>query len=231
MTEAGALPYRRVPPGGQKYYGPVGLPLHSVGVGSSTGAAATDRQDRAQFPQFPEGRHHRLPWLLRFQRPPSKPDMKFSLIRLSPGQSINRIPRCQRVGGLIPATNRWPGPCRRRRVGKWPLVTASPQPFQPGRTPGYRPFATRVSVLPPVITTTTCSDFRSALHHFAGSLLIGFAATGPRGLAHHDLNLPVPRRISPVPRRTVQPFRPPYPGGYIGAVISKVSTPSMAFAQ
>ena len=23
-----------------------------------------------------------------------------------------------------------------------------------------------------------------------------------RGLAHHDLNLPVPRRISPVPRRT-----------------------------
>ncbi|MHB8246063.1 MAG: hypothetical protein ACYDGN_12065 [Acidimicrobiales bacterium] len=76
----------------------------------------------------------------------------------------------------------------------------------------------------------TCSDFRSALHHFTGSLLIGVAATRRRRVAHPDLLMPVPRRISPVPRWTVQPFHPPYAGGYIGAVNSKVSTPYMAFA-
>ncbi len=53
---------------------------------------------RAQVPRFPEGRHHRSPWSLRFQCPPSKPDMNFSLIRLSPGQSTAGISRCQRVG-------------------------------------------------------------------------------------------------------------------------------------
>ena len=31
VTEVGALPYHRVPPGGHQYYGPVGLPLASVG--------------------------------------------------------------------------------------------------------------------------------------------------------------------------------------------------------
>ena len=30
VTEVGALPSRRVPPGDQRYYGPVGLPLPSV---------------------------------------------------------------------------------------------------------------------------------------------------------------------------------------------------------
>ena len=30
MTEVGALPSRRVPPGDQRYYDPVGLPLASV---------------------------------------------------------------------------------------------------------------------------------------------------------------------------------------------------------
>ena len=33
-------------------------------------------------------------------------------------------------------------------------------------------------VVPPVVTTTAPSDFRSTLHHFAGPLLIGFAAAG-----------------------------------------------------
>ena len=36
-------------------------------------------------------------------------------------------------------------------------------------------------VVPPVIATTAPSDFRSTLHHFAGSLLIGFAAAGHHG--------------------------------------------------
>lgn len=31
MTEVGALPSRRVPPSDQRYYDPVGLPLHSPG--------------------------------------------------------------------------------------------------------------------------------------------------------------------------------------------------------
>src|SRR5680860_257688 len=110
-------------------------------------------------------------------------------------------------------------------------IAASPQSFQSCRTPGYRPFAPTVSVVPPFITTMTCSDFRSALHHFTAVLLIGFAFTGHRGMADRDHVLPVPRRISPVPRSTVQPFRPPYPGGYIGAANSKIFTPSMAFAQ
>ncbi len=35
-------------------------------------------------------------------------------------------------------------------------------------------------VVPVVITTTAPSDVRSTLHHFAGSLLIGFAAAGHR---------------------------------------------------
>jgi hypothetical protein len=32
LTEVGALPSRRVPPGDQRYYDPVGLPLASVGL-------------------------------------------------------------------------------------------------------------------------------------------------------------------------------------------------------
>jgi hypothetical protein len=105
---------------------------------------------------------------------------------------------------------------------------------QQARSPSYRPFAPAGSVVPPFITTMTCSDFRSALRHFTVQLLIGFAFTSNHVVAqrnHPNGATPVPRRISPVPRWTVQPFRPPYPGGYIGAATSKISAPSMAFAQ
>jgi hypothetical protein len=77
------------------------------------------------------------------------------------------------------------------------------------------------------------ADFRSALHRFAGSLLIGFAATGHRGMAARGHNTPVPRRISPVPWPAVQPFRSPYPGGSIGAALpssSRRRSPSPIFA-
>ena len=168
----------------------------------------------------------------RFLLPLPKPDMKFSLIRLSPGPSNARIPQCQCVGERS----------KRHRVGmdlatdggRVNGITASPQPFRSCRAPGYRPFAPAGSVVPPFITTMTCSDFRSALHHFTVQLLIGFAATGNHIVAqrNHPIRAtPVPRRISPVPRCTVHPFRPPYPGGYIGAAKSKISAPSMAFAQ
>ena len=157
--------------------------------------------------------------------------MKFSLIRLSPGQSNVRIPHRQHVGerskrqraGTNIAT--YGGRVSNRAPG-----TASPLLPRSHRTPGYRPFAPAVSALPPFITTTACSDFRSALHHFTAKLLIGLAFTGRRSTANHDHVLPVPRRISPVPRRTVQPFRSPYPGGD-SAATSKVFALSMAFAQ
>jgi hypothetical protein len=77
------------------------------------------------------------------------------------------------------------------------------------------------------------ADFRSALHRFAGSLLIGFAATGHRGAATRGHITPVPRRISPVPWPAIQPFRSPYPGGSIGAALpssSRRRSPSPIFA-
>jgi len=77
------------------------------------------------------------------------------------------------------------------------------------------------------------ADFRSALHRFAGSLLIGFAATGHRGTATRGHITPVPRRISPVPWPAIQPFRSPYPGGSIGAAhpsSSRRRSPSPIFA-
>jgi hypothetical protein len=46
-------------------------------------------------------------------------------------------------------------------------------------------------------------------------------------------NTPVPRRISPVPWPTIQPFRSPYPGGSIGAALpssSRRRSPSPIFA-
>ena len=128
---------------------------------------------------------------------------------------------------MVPA---WTWPPNGGRVNG---ITASPQPLRSCRTPGYRPFAPAGSVVPPFITTMTCSDFRSALRHFTDQLLIGLAFTGNHVVAqrnHPKGATPVPRRISPVPRCTVQPFRPPYPGGYIGAAHSKLFTPSMAFA-
>ena len=97
--------------------------------------------------------------MARFLQPLPEPDMKFSLIRLSTGQSNARIPQCQCVGerpkrhrsGMDLATN----------GGRVNGITASPQPFRSCRTPGYRPFAPAGSVVPPFITTMTCSDFRS----------------------------------------------------------------------
>ena len=110
--------------------------------------------------------------------------MKFSLIRLSTGQSNARIPQCQCVGerpkrhrsGMDLATN----------GGRVNGITASPQPFRSCRTPGYRPFAPAGSVVPPFITTMTCSDFRSALRHFTVQLLIGFAVTGNHTVAQRN---------------------------------------------
>ena len=63
---------------------------------------------------------------------------------------------------------------------------ASPQPFRSCRTPGYRPFAPAGSVVPPFITTMTCSDFRSALRHLTVQLLIGFAFTDNHVVAQRD---------------------------------------------
>ena len=158
--------------------------------------------------------------------------MKFSLIRLSPGPSNAHIPQRQYVGGR-PKRPR-SGMDLATIGGRVNGIKASPQPFRSCRAPGYRPFAPAGSVVPPFITTMTCSDFRSALHHFTVQLLIGFAYTGNHAVAqrNHPIGAtPVPRRIAPVPRCSVQLFRPPYPGGYIGAANSKISTPSMAFAQ
>ena len=158
--------------------------------------------------------------------------MKFSLIRLSTGQSTARIPQCQCVGerskrhhsGMDLATS----------GGRVNGITASPQPFRWYRAPDYRPFAPAAFVVPPFITTMTCSDFRSTLRHFTVQLLIGFAFTGNHAVAqrNHPIRAaPVPRRTSPVPQCTMQPFRPPCPGGYIGAAHSKFFAPSMAFAR
>ena len=91
----------------------------------------------------------------------------------------------------------------------------------------------RVVLSRPSTLHMTPADFRSALHRFAGSLLIGFAATGHRGTAARGHITPVPRRISPVPWPAVQPFRSPYPGGSIGAALpssSRRRSPSPIFA-
>ena len=91
--------------------------------------------------------------------------MKFSLIRLSTGQSSARIPQCQCVGER-PKRHR-SGMDLATGGGRVNGITASPQPFRPCRAPGYRPLAPAGSVVPPFITTTTCSDLRSALRHFS----------------------------------------------------------------
>lgn len=126
--------------------------------------------------------------------------MKFSLIRLSPGQSNAHIPQCQCVGER-PKRHRF-GMDLATSGGRVNGITASPQPFRSCRAPGYRSFAPAGSVIPPFITTTTCSDFRSALRHFTVQLLIGFAFTGNHIVAqrnHPTGATPVLRRISPVP--------------------------------
>jgi len=51
-------------------------------------------------------------------------------------------------------------------------------------------------VVPPVITTTAPSDFRSTLHHCAGPLLIGFTAAGHREVAIRGRHAGVETEIS-----------------------------------
>jgi hypothetical protein len=54
----------------------------------------------------------------------------------------------------------------------------------------------------------TPSDCLSAIHHFPGAPVIS-------GYASHSHRMG-PRRLSPVPRTTVRPFRTPYAGGFLG---------------
>ena len=61
------------------------------------------------------------------------------------------------------------------------------------------------------------SDFRSALHHFPGPPVRGFAAPGHPRAGNLGPQRPGPRRISPVQRWAVWPFRSHYAGGFLGA--------------
>ena len=91
----------------------------------------------------------------RFLLPLPKPDMRFSLIRLSPGQSTGRIPRRHSGWPPIPATHQAP-----RRIDSVLAVAVA----HPARGPSLR----RVVLSTPILATTPSSDFRSTLHHFAG---------------------------------------------------------------
>jgi hypothetical protein len=81
--------------------------------------------------------------------------MRFSLIRLSPGQSTGRIPRRHSGWPPVPATHEAP-----RRVDSVLTVAVA----HPARGPSLR----RVVLSTPILATTPSSDFRSTLHHFAG---------------------------------------------------------------
>jgi hypothetical protein len=81
--------------------------------------------------------------------------MRFSLIRLSPGQSTGRIPRRHSGWPPVPATHEAP-----RRVDSVLAVAVA----HPARGPSLR----RVVLSTPILATTPSSDFRSTLHHFAG---------------------------------------------------------------
>jgi hypothetical protein len=81
--------------------------------------------------------------------------MRFSLIRLSPGQSTGRIPRRHSGWPPIPATHEAP-----RRVDSVLAVAVA----HPARGPSLR----RIMLSTPILATTPSSDFRSTLHHFAG---------------------------------------------------------------
>ena len=89
----------------------------------------------------------------RFLLPLPKPDMKFSLIRLSPGQSTGRIPWRHSGWPPVPVTREAPRPES--------LGCCS---HHPARGPSLR----RVMLSTPIIATMPSSDFRSALHHFTG---------------------------------------------------------------
>lgn len=91
----------------------------------------------------------------RFLLPLPKPDMRFSLIRLSPGQSTGRIPRRHSGWPPVPATHEAP-----RRLDSVLAVAVA----HPARGPSLR----RVVLSTPILATTPSSDFRSTLHHFAG---------------------------------------------------------------
>jgi hypothetical protein len=79
--------------------------------------------------------------------------MRFSLIRLSPGQSTGRIPQCHSGWPPVPATHEAP-----RRVDSVLAVAVT----HPARGPSLR----RVVLSTPILATTPSSDFRSTLHHF-----------------------------------------------------------------
>src|SRR6195952_3448310 len=81
--------------------------------------------------------------------------MRFSLIRLSPGQSTGRIPRRHSGWPPVPATHEAP-----RRVDSVLAVAVA----HLARGPSLR----RVVLSTPILATTPSSDFRSTLHHFAG---------------------------------------------------------------
>src|SRR6266508_2145536 len=88
--------------------------------------------------------------------------MRFSLIRLSPRQSTSRIPLTPPGLATGPSAREAPRPRRVLAVAVAHLA----------KGPSLR----RVMLSTPIIATTPFSDFRSALRHFTGLPLIGFAA-------------------------------------------------------
>ena len=123
------------------------------------------------------------------QSPLPEPCMRFSRTRLSPRQSISRIPPCQRRWRVTQASLTVRRRHRRGRVGD--STTGNPTVVAgcfahlargPSLGAGY--------VVPVVITTTTSSDFRSTLHRFPGPLVIGVDAAGHHELATRGLFVP-----------------------------------------
>jgi hypothetical protein len=118
------------------------------------------------------------------------PDMRFSLIRLSPGQSTGRIPRRHSGWPPVPATHEAP-----RQLDSVLTVAVA----HPARGPSLR----RVVLSTPILATTPSSDFRSTLHHFAGHAYRFRCYRSTRRRHPPGPLLPVSRRISPVPRWAV----------------------------
>ena len=142
--------------------------------------------------------------------------MRFSLIRLSLRQSTGHIPLCHQGWPPAPATAKLLDP----KVLAVAVAHLT-------RGPSLR----RVMLSAPIMATTASSDFRSALHHFTGPPLIGFAAAGHSRTAtlepsdagaETDLSCStMDCVIVPIPiRRRVPRCR-----------ISKIFAPSLAFAH